>query len=554
MTHSVVARTTLLPPPTVETPHIVHIMMDDLGYDNLGRLNEDATSTPSLDSLLFDRGLFLTDFYTFKICGPSRASTMTGRYPFNVGFYGDGLDQHITNYTTIPELLKKKRGYKTHGIGKWDVGYVVKETTPTFKGFDTFFGYYKACNEDLFYHTTTSCNGKIGFDFSRNSGTKIQGADPNYNGTYSTRLFTKEAIERIRSYASTTTVYNHAATTTTTTTTTTTPFYLYVAPQNVHLACGTKESKAIRGIQAPCETVEGGWFDRVVNDTYKAQSAVTKELDYLVGNITRTLEETGLWNRTLIVLTSDNGGPLDHTTNWPLRGGKHTFWEGGVRVLAGISGGYLPEHRRGRQFSGLVHSADWFRTLTVGVAGVPSPDRNGTGPIPDDSFDLWPAFREENVPSPRTEVIHQVLSPYSPDQVGAIRVNEMKLIWGEKVGDARRLRWPRPGDANVTFGRTGGSRRLGDDPPACLAGTVTDGRPQTNFMDCRRGCLFNLTADPTEHINLRDQYPTLVNEMKKKLDQAAKLAPPASSYWTDPTEPLHEICLQQDNSGVLEPL
>ena len=80
-------------------------------------------------------------------------------------------------------------------------------------------------------------------------------------------------------------------------------------------------------------------------------------------------------------------GPLDHTTNYPLRGGKHTFWDGGVRVVAGLGGGLLDAAgvTRGRPFRGLVHSADWMRTLVEGVAGSAPLPRNGTGPMADDS-------------------------------------------------------------------------------------------------------------------------------------------------------------------------
>ena len=89
--------------------------------------------------------------------------------------------------------------------------------------------------------------------------------------------------------------------------------------------------------QAPCETVDGiEQVARAGNDTYKGQTAVTAELDHLVSNVTNALKRTGMWDDTLIIFTSDNGGPLDHTTNYPLRGGKHTFWEGGVRVVAAV--------------------------------------------------------------------------------------------------------------------------------------------------------------------------------------------------------------------------
>jgi hypothetical protein len=150
--------------------------------------------------------------------------------------------------------------------------------------------YYKACNDDLFYHNTGSC-GKPALvqptDLSNNHGEAI-GPAVGLNGTYSTRIFSDEAVRHIK---------DHDASAG--------PMYMYVAPQNVHLACGSKESKGVQGIQAPCETADT--FPRVENDTYKGQSAVTQELDMLVGNITAALKDAGLWESTAIVFTSDNG-------------------------------------------------------------------------------------------------------------------------------------------------------------------------------------------------------------------------------------------------------
>eukprot|EP00930_Biecheleria_cincta_P007870 TRINITY_DN109160_c0_g1_i1.p1 TRINITY_DN109160_c0_g1~~TRINITY_DN109160_c0_g1_i1.p1 ORF type:complete len:564 (-),score=77.84 TRINITY_DN109160_c0_g1_i1:161-1852(-) len=510
-------------------PNIIHIMADDLGRDNLGWLNGNKTSTPHIDSF-FSSGLFLSDYYAFKICAPSRASTMTGRYPFNVGFYGDGEAQHITNFSTTA-LLLKKIGYATHAVGKWHIGYVVKETTATFKGFDTFFGYYMACNEDLFYHTH-SCSTVRGTDMSRNIGNQV-GPAQGENRTYSTRAFGAEAVRLIREHDPRT------------------PLYMYVAPQNVHLACGSKKSKFVQGIQAPCETVD--MFTTVANDTYKGQSAVTKELDYLVGNITEALQAKGgaFWNSTLIVFTSDNGGPLDHTTNFPLRGGKHSFWDGGVRVLAGLGGGLLPPSRQGMVWSGLAHSADWFRTLTVGVAGLPAFGRNTTGPVPDDSINLWPALVHDEE-SPRTQVILQVENKFFTEHVTAIRVGSMKLILGPP-GDARMLKWPEllPTGHQTRFGDTGGSRR--DDNTSCLAGISADDKKDVS-VKCHPGCLFNLTADPGEQNNLYNYFPDIVRTLKAKLSDAGRAAPPPAMYWTDPTEELNEICKAQAATGYLEPL
>ena len=90
-------------------------------------------------------------------------------------------------------------------------------------------------------------------------------------------------------------------------------------------------------------------------------------MDDVVGRLHTALTSSGLWGNTLVVFSSDNGGPLDHANNWPFRGGKHTFWEGGVRTEAFVWSPLLPKSRRGTEWAGLAHLADWFYTYAVGV-------------------------------------------------------------------------------------------------------------------------------------------------------------------------------------------
>ena len=109
---------------TASPPHIVVIVADDLGRNDLGTRNAHAsgprTITPTIDGLIAD-GITLDSYHTFKICGPSRTSTLTGRYPWGAGSY-DMLtdnDATTTNFTLFPELLHDA-GYKTAALGKWE--------------------------------------------------------------------------------------------------------------------------------------------------------------------------------------------------------------------------------------------------------------------------------------------------------------------------------------------------------------------------------------------------------------------------------------------------
>jgi arylsulfatase B len=188
-------------------------------------------------------------------------------------------------------------------------------------------------------------------------------------------------------------------------------------------------------------------FTSFINNTNRAHyAALANSLDTHVGRVVDALIARGLWNNTLFVLSSDNGGPvyLSNNTdsaldgsgnNWPLRGGKVSNWEGGVRVNAFVSGGFVPEARRGTVEQGLTAIEDWcvsemachgtrrdfcrsvspahvFSTLCryatfCALAGVDPTDTRAAaaGLPPIDSLNLWPLLSGANPTSPRTEVI-----------------------------------------------------------------------------------------------------------------------------------------------------
>jgi hypothetical protein len=299
-------------------PHILMIVADDLGRMDLGVRNGGLTITPAIDSLV-NSGVSLGHYHTFKICSPSRASSLTGRYPWGAGFYDMSPDNEhtTTNFTLYPSLLQQS-GWKTHSLGKWDIGCMLKNASPTYRGFDDFYGYLQACNADYWYHTTpgggqNECShmkpapkyNSSMQDWSDSVGTAIGPGDRvGRNGTYNRNLLSDRASQIIREHDVSANMY------------------MYLAFQNAHEGCANNYNL---GMQAPLATVN--LYNTTILDTYKLMGAMVTELDYGVDQVISALKAKGMYDSALVIFVSDNGGPLEHATNAPLRGGKHTFCE-----------------------------------------------------------------------------------------------------------------------------------------------------------------------------------------------------------------------------------
>jgi hypothetical protein len=143
-------------------PHIIFILIDDLGYCDYAwtGCNGSNVLSPHLSSLAAN-GTVLGNYYVNPICTPTRASLLTGRYPIHLGLqHGTIHDAYPIgvpmNETLLPELLKKQ-GYRTHIVGKWHLGFYQKQYTPEHRGFDTHYGYYTG-NEEYWNHTSPCWN------------------------------------------------------------------------------------------------------------------------------------------------------------------------------------------------------------------------------------------------------------------------------------------------------------------------------------------------------------------------------------------------------------
>ena len=145
-------------------------------------------------------------------------------------------------------------------------------------------------------------------------------------------------------------------------------------------------------------------------------------MDEQVGRVVAALNASGMLDNSVISFSSDNGGPLDHANNYPRRGGKHGFYEGGIRTEAFIWSQRIPQARRGEKYDGLMHLADWRSTLAGGLVGASTAQLDDGAPFATESHDHWAAILGE-VPCPRSELIHNVqcvlratlpLCPFAP--------------------------------------------------------------------------------------------------------------------------------------------
>lgn len=326
---SLVARTS---EPSPATPrHIVFIVADDLGFNDVSFHGSTQIPTPAIDELA-SSGLVLDNYHAQPVCSPTRASLLSGRHAIHHGIYmpfaqGTALRLNLS-YTLLPGYLRKL-GYSTHAVGKWHLGQNVLAALPTGRGFDTYYGYWSGA-EDYITHSTHNA-----YDFADGTESCLAA-----NGTYSTYLFTERAVSIIDHHDFKSD-----------------PFFLYLAYQNVHWP-----------LEAPQE-----YLDRFASTTggdkaRQAVAAMAAILDDGVRNVTDALKRNGAWESTLLVFVSDNGGPTNGnegtaSNNYPMRGGKNTLWEGGTRVVGLVRGAGVAPSLRGTVSRAPFHAVDWLRTL-----------------------------------------------------------------------------------------------------------------------------------------------------------------------------------------------
>ncbi len=281
-------------------PNIIFILADDLGWAELGCYGNKFNETPNLDKLTSE-GMKFTDAYAAApVCSPYRAALMTGQYPARVGitdYLRPNATNHLsTEHITIAEMLKRA-GYATGIIGKWHLtGYAnhgVKEFGPNVHGFDeTIMSENRGIGGGSYFHP---------YHFNKQIKKRLPGRE------YLVDRCNLEAVEFIERHKDG-------------------PFFLYLSHYAVHTRLQGKAELVARYEKKP-----GAGRGNSARRNNPHLAAQLESIDEGVGMIMQKLDELGLASKTVLIFTSDNGGESRVTSNAPLRAGKSTLYEGGIR-------------------------------------------------------------------------------------------------------------------------------------------------------------------------------------------------------------------------------
>lgn len=414
--------------PTEDLPNILLIFTDDQGYHDVSYYGTEDLQTPHIDQIAA-AGMRFDNFYAnCPVCSPTRAALLTGRYQDYVGVPGVIRTHADNNWgyldpkaTLLPQELKMA-GYHTALIGKWHLG-LESPNTPVERGFDYFHGWLGDMMDDYWTHRRHNIN------YMRFNGQTI---DPE---GHATDLFSQWSADYIHSQAND----NR-------------PFFLYLAYNAPHFP-----------VQPPQE-----WVDKVlarepgIDATRAKLVAFIEHMDDGIGKVINALKESGQYDNTLIIFSSDNGGHMpSKANNGPLRDGKQSMYEGGLKVPTAIS---------------------WAGKIAAGSVSEQQLL----------SMDLYPTLLEVAGLAPKDAIEGRSFLP--------------ELVNGNQTMDERPVFFTR---------REGGTRYGGQSIYAVRLGEwkLLQNSPYEGYE------LYNLKDDPLEENNLIEQEPEKYQELNKLLMQ-----------------------------------
>ena len=340
-----------------DKPNIIIILTDDQGYADVGFNGCKDIPTPNIDRIAKSGVVFTNGYVSYAVCAPSRAGLITGRYQDRFGYSRNPLyrpfDASIglpLTEQTLPELLKQN-GYNTMGIGKWHLG-VHEKFRPWNRGFNEFFGFLGGGHRYLPEEYTI-----VNQDSAKNEGesyrTKlIRNQKLVEESEYLTDALSREAVSFIERNKQQ-------------------PFFLYLAYNAPHAPLQATPKYLSR-------------FDHIKNPKRKTYAAMVSAVDDGVGTVLDKLQQLNLTENTIVIFLSDNGGPEtdNGSDNGPLRAGKGSLFEGGIRVPFAMQ--WPSQIKANTKYEQPVISLDIFATIAanIGKASAPKNELDGVNLLP----------------------------------------------------------------------------------------------------------------------------------------------------------------------------
>jgi len=474
-------------PPGKTQPHIVTVLVDDLGFDDASirrGADKGITYTPHLQTLA-ENGIVLDRHHTYLWCSPTRRAFLTGRYPIHITGTQAPTCSNLTplQFTVLSEKLASV-GYEAHFVGKGHLGWWTTDHLMVNRGFTSHLGFLGG-GESYTHGELSRCGdgGKADMWLNDGPASGLVGGD-----YYNTNFFTQYALGQLAARN------------------TSKPWWLHLTHQAVHTGAN----------RSPPSWEQ---WPGVGNEDYVSALYV---LDGSIANLTAALKTAGMWDNTVFFLTADNGGDCGlpaqgggrggapgYASNYPLLGRKCTAWDGGTRTAAFVSGGLVPPPLRGTRSSALIYVTDWYPTLCR-LAGVDPTDDwvdgNGTA-HPIDGVDVWPALMGGSNATGR---------PWLP-------TTERSLLWDDGAGHMYKLI---TSENQANRFHENGSQYMDPfngclDVPDTAGPAITADRvgvpPSCTVCTPEKPCLFDVLADPTERANLATTLPTVAATMAAKL-------------------------------------
>ena len=270
-------------------PNVIVLLVDDLGYMDLGFMGNKTVQTPNIDQLARESMNFTKAYSSCTVCSPSRSALMTGRNPAGIGI--TTLNQAIQTEDKFISEAVQEAGYKTVALGKWHIRRVTgpQPCRPSNSGFDEEIGVNHGAKYFFpFKKDKAEVNRSFKFDL-----------DHRKKGEHLTEILGDEAAKWIRK--------NSAS-----------PFFMYMSFYGLH-----------KPIQGRKELIAKYQKLDKQNATYLA---LTESLDIAVDHILKSLKESGIEENTVILFAGDNGGLVPYSNNGSMRSGKSSPYEGGLKT------------------------------------------------------------------------------------------------------------------------------------------------------------------------------------------------------------------------------